>query len=263
MRLWGISDLHLAGGSGKTMDRFGPEWVGHAARIESAWRASVRDGDVVIVPGDLSWAMRLAEAASDLAWLAALPGRKVLVRGNHDYWWTTGAKLRAALPEGVYALRNDSVAIDGVAFAGVRYWTDPELVWPGAAEPETDAAPSLSAPPGAAPGPKAPAPRRDPAEDERLLEREIERLRLSLAALDPAARFRVALLHYPPVDPAGRVGRAIPVLAGAGIELCAFGHIHGYRSTVPPEWTALGVRCTLVSCDALGFAPRLLTEFEG
>src|SRR5512147_3257203 len=102
MKIWAIGDLHLGFSTGKWMDIFGAHWQGHAAKVEASWREVVAPGDIVLVPGDVSWAMKPAEVRQDLEWVAALPGTKVLVKGNHDYWWPgSQAKLRALLPPGV------------------------------------------------------------------------------------------------------------------------------------------------------------------
>src|SRR5512141_1638276 len=109
MNLWALSDLHLSFAFPKPMDVFGERWRDHGDRIAAAWRERVEPDDVVCLPGDLSWALRLSEVAGELAWLAELPGRKVLVKGNHDYWWDSIGKVRRALPEGVHALQNDAL----------------------------------------------------------------------------------------------------------------------------------------------------------
>lgn len=100
MTLFAIGDLHLPGGEEKPMDIFGDHWENHFAHIAADWRARVKDGDVVLIPGDISWAMQLERAVPDLQKIGALPGRKVLIKGNHDYWWNSVSKLRRVLPEG-------------------------------------------------------------------------------------------------------------------------------------------------------------------
>src|SRR5690554_4132578 len=145
MRLFAIADPHLSRARPKPMDVFGGNWEGHPNAFFDGWRETVEEGDLVLVPGDVSWAMRLEEA------LPELPGRKVLLRGNHDYWWPSISKLRRALPEGMYAIQNDALALDGVVVSGTRGW-----VCPGS--------------------------RVFTEEDERVYLREVERLSLSLDA---------------------------------------------------------------------------------
>ena len=122
MKIFAIADLHLPGGDVKPMDVFGAHWENHFERISEDWRARVTEEDVVLLPGDTSWAMQLRDALPDLERIAALPGRKILLRGNHDYWWSSLARLRAALPEGFYALQNDALLLSGTLFAGTRGW---------------------------------------------------------------------------------------------------------------------------------------------
>src|SRR5262245_49953192 len=125
MAVFAIGDLHLGFAVDKPMDRFGPHWAGHEERIARAWRERVASNDTVLVCGDTSWAMRLDEAAPDLAYVGALPGRKILVRGNHDYWWQSLKRVRAALPAGVEVLQNDSRLVEGWWVCGARGWSLP------------------------------------------------------------------------------------------------------------------------------------------
>ena len=112
MRVYAISDLHLLGGSDKSMSVFGSHWNGHFKRIGEDWRDRVTPEDLVLLPGDLSWAMKLEDALEDIALVAALPGRKVISRGNHDYWWNSISRVRDALPQDMYALQNDALNIE-------------------------------------------------------------------------------------------------------------------------------------------------------
>ena len=124
MSLFAIADLHLPARK-KPMDIFGPHWERHFERISEDWRSKVSPEDIVLLPGDLSWAMSLDEALEDLNCIGALPGRKILLRGNHDYWWSGIGRVRRALPDGMYALQNDAIELDGLVFAGTRGWTIP------------------------------------------------------------------------------------------------------------------------------------------
>ncbi|GAB4270553.1 metallophosphoesterase [Deferrisoma sp.] len=244
MRIWAISDLHLSFGKPKPMDLFGDHWRDHAARIARAWRERVAPEDVVCLPGDLSWALKPAEAQPDLAWLAGLPGRKVLVKGNHDYWWTSTSRVRRMLPEGAVAIQGDAVEIDGVGFAGARGWVDPTL----------DFAPLSDHLPGE---PAAMHGIRGEAEDRRIYERELGRLERSLRALGPGPALRVALLHFPPTSPRLEDTPVTRLLERHGVEVCAFGHLHGpgWERYENPYGEKNGVRYYLVSADFARFAP--------
>ena len=231
MRVYAIADLHLAFCTPKPMTVFGPQWAGHPQAIFDEWRAAVRDEDLVLLPGDLSWAMRLPEAMQDLAPVAALPGTKVLLRGNHDYWWPTASKLRAALPDGMLAVVNDAVRVGNVVVCGSRGWITPGFEPLG-------------------------------ADDQRLLDREAERLSLSVQAartLRQPGDHLILMLHYPPATPPYLANPITRVIDGARPDLIVYGHLHG----VAPERAMRhvnGVPAHLVAADALKFRPRLLLD---
>ncbi len=232
MEIFAIADLHLSHGVDKPMDVFGEHWRDHARRMAEAWDASVGPQDLVLCPGDLSWAMRLDDAAADLAWIGARPGIKVLGRGNHDYWWSAISKVRAALPEGCLALQNDAQRIGDIVVAGSRLWA-----LPGSSEYGPD--------------------------DEKILKREILRLELSLQAAEKLAEGRLpilAALHYPPMAPGGEANEVTALLQRFGVGLCIYGHLHGAASHHGAvEGERDGVIYRLVASDYLGFAPRRLT----
>lgn len=233
MQIFGISDLHLSFASDKPMDVFGEHWRDHATRMATAWDELVGPDDAVLVPGDISWALRLEQAAADLAWIAARPGRvKVLVRGNHDYWWSAIGKVRKALPPTLVALQNDAIDLGEVVVAGSRLWSCPGALDFG-------------------------------ADDQKIFQREIERLRLSLQAGRALAGARplVAAIHYPPfAADRGRTGTAFSeLLEQFGVALCVYGHLHG----APAHRTAFegvrgGVHYRLIACDHLRFRPARL-----
>lgn len=252
MKLFALSDPHLSFGTpNKTMDRFGPQWVGHAAKIAAAWRERVGADDVVLVPGDISWAMDLEGARPDLAFLGELPGHKVLLKGNHDYWWSTISKVRAALPPKMHAVQGDVVRVGRFAIAGSRLWDQPGVSFhdwidwrPGpagmvSAEPEGD----------------------DAAESARLFERELGRLERAMQALAAVRDLqRIAITHYPPCDGALTPTKATALLEGAGARHVVFGHLHSVKRD---RGIALFGRhgatvYHLASCDWIDFAPLLV-----
>ena len=220
MAVFAIADLHLPARV-KPMDVFGPHWRDHFARIQADWQARVAPEDLVLLPGDLSWAMHLEEALEDLESIHRLPGRKILLRGNHDYWWSSIGRVRRSLGEGMYALQNDSLLIDGRLYAGSRGWTIPG--------PEAD------------------------AEDVRIYNRERLRLEMSLKnarSRDAEAPITV-LMHYPPMtdDLAG----FSDILETWGVRDCVYGHLHGAALYGAVRGQRGGVRYHQVSCDGLDF----------
>ena len=221
MAVFAISDLHLPARV-KPMDVFGEQWKDHFARIRQDWLARVRPDDLVLLPGDLSWAMRLEEAVEDLNSIAALPGTKILLRGNHDYWWSAIGRVRRALGDGAYALQNDSVLFGGRLYAGTRGWTIPA---PDA--PEDD--------------------------DTRIYLRERMRLEMSLKharARDAGAPI-TAMMHYPPLT--DELPGFSDILEAYGVEDCVYGHLHGAGLHGAVRGERRGVRYHQVSCDGLGF----------
>ena len=228
MRIFGISDLHLSFSSDKPMDVFGDHWRGHADKMAATWDAMVGPDDVVLCPGDLSWAMKLDQAGPDLAWIGARPGRlKVLTRGNHDYWWSAIGKVRAALPAGVVALQNDALDLGDVVVCGSRLWTCPgALDWD--------------------------------SHDDKIYQREVERLRLSLEAGQKLAAGRplIAAIHYPPFDKQQGSTAYSALLEEFGVVVCVYGHLHGRRAhRTAFEGLRAGVRYHLIACDHLNFSP--------
>lgn len=247
MRVLALSDPHLSQGTpGKSMAIFGPPWEDHPRTMVERWRGTVAPDDVVIVAGDVSWARTLDQARPDLELLASLPGRKVLVRGNHDYWWQSPAKVRAALPPGLYALVNDALLLDGVAFAGTRLWDNPEV--------RLD---DLSLRPGVQPWVEPEPEPADAERSEKVLARELGRLETALSRLDPSARLRIAVVHYPPVGTDLTPTRATALLEAARVDHCVFGHLHALlpRTEAPLFGARNGVTYHLTSCDYLDMEP--------
>jgi predicted phosphohydrolase len=226
--IYGISDLHLSFSSDKPMDVFGAHWRDHHVRMAEAWDERIGEDDVVLCPGDLSWAMRLGEAERDLAWIGERTGRlKVLGRGNHDYWWSAIGKVRKALPDGCVALQNDAFDLGDVVISGSRCWAAP-----GALDFSQ--------------------------KDEKIYERELGRLRLSLQAGRKLAGERplIAAIHYPPFGADGRATGFSELLEEFGVDLCVYGHLHGRRAhRTAVQGAVNGVHYRLIACDHLEFAP--------
>ena len=227
MRIFAIGDLHLSGAQPKSMDVFGRHWARHWDRIRANWREVVQPQDVVLVPGDISWAMDLGGAQVDLDEICQMPGQKVLLRGNHDYWWSSLSQLRACLPENMHAVQNDAFDAGDCVFCGTRGWTIPL-------------------------GQNA------TAQDEKLYRREALRLEMSLkdAARIANGRPIFAMMHYPPLLPeTARQGTEFTrLLSEYGVKRCVYGHLHGQSVQRGFSGSYRGVRYDLVSCDALGFA---------
>ena len=225
MNIYAISDLHLSNTAHKPMDIFGGNWEGHFEKIKSDWLAKVKDEDVVLISGDISWAMKLEDALVDLHEIAKLPGKKVFIRGNHDYWWNGITKLRDRAPDGSFVfLQTDAVKIGEFVIVGSRGWT-----CPGSAD-YTE-------------------------QDDKLYKREAERFRL--AFLD-AERLKedgdkvIAMIHYPPFGIKTESTLFTELFEKNGVEKAVFGHIHG-AAYFPLKTERNGVEYILASCDKVGF----------
>ena len=125
MKIYAISDLHISINNEKPMDVFGGKWVGYLEKIISDWKEKVCDDDLVLIGGDISWAMKIEDAKQDIELLKDLKGKKIFIKGNHDYWWSGISKVRDILPKNCYALQNDSIKIDNVIICGSRCWAVP------------------------------------------------------------------------------------------------------------------------------------------
>lgn len=227
MSLYAISDPHLSLTTDKSMTVF-PGWDDYVMRLEKQWRQLVTPEDTVVLAGDISWAMTLDDALEDFRFLHALPGRKLLFKGNHDYWWCTRRKMDTFFEENglssLTVVHNDAVTVDDrFAVCGSRGWFY------------------------------------DDAEDNvKILRREAERLRTSIRAAKQTELEPVVFLHYPPLFD-GRVCEELTdVLKAEGIKRCYYGHVHGagIRQAFEGEWE--GITFRLTSCDALHFCPLLI-----
>ena len=257
MKIFALSDPHLALATpGKEMDRFGEQWVNHPQKIAAAWRECVGAQDLVLVPGDISWAMRLPEARADLEFLGSLPGRKVLVKGNHDYWWASHAKVKGVLPPGIDALQADALQVGEVLLAGTRLWDLPDTRF----GPIIDWQPTD----GAKISPEDEGP--DTELSRKIFRREVSRLTRALQGLAalkaPEGLLRIALTHYPPVGPDLAANEITELFETHRIRHAVFGHLHAVRQDLnpPPFGERAGVRYHLASCDYLEFRPRFIDE---
>jgi len=230
--LFAISDLHLPGSTQKPMGIFGTHWEGHFDRIRVNWREQVKQEDIVLLPGDFSWAMNLQDVSTDLAAIEELPGRKILLRGNHDYWWSSLQKLQAILPPSIDVLQNNALCSGRVVICGSRGWLIPNEYWTS----------SL---------------------DWRIYRRELIRLEMSLQAarrLSPKGPL-VAMLHYPPFNEVHEPSDVTHLLQNYGVCEAVYGHLHGESLQTAYSGWLDGILYTQVSCDGLGFSlKRLLTE---
>lgn len=220
MKIYAISDLHLSSNCDKPMDIFGKGWDNYIENIKNDWEQKVLDDDLVILAGDFSWAMQTDDAMADFDVLKNLKGRKVLVRGNHDYWWKSIGKLRESVPEGFFLLQNDSVRFDDVIICGTRGWTI-------AAD--------------------------NSEEDNKILLREIERMKLALASAQKKrtnGENLIVATHFPPFNPQRQNGVLTELFEQNNVNAVVYGHLHGKDNAQKP-FVRNNITYYLTSCDTL------------
>ncbi|SHJ34057.1 hypothetical protein SAMN02745975_01867 [Geosporobacter subterraneus DSM 17957] len=230
MKIYVIGDLHLSGSVEKPMGVFGLHWENHHEKIEYHWKAQVRDEDLVLVPGDISWAMRLEEAMIDLQWIHQLPGKKVLLRGNHDYWWGSVTKLNH-LFQNMFFLQNNSFQFGDYSICGTRGWLCAN-------------------------------PYKFDAQDEKVYNRELQRLKLSLESTKGTGKNKIIVMtHYPPTNDKMEPSGFTEIYEAYGVEKVVYGHLHGsdgFRGAL--QGIHKGVQYYLTSCDFLDFKPLRIVE---
>ena len=221
MKVYAISDLHISTNTDKPMDVFGGNWVGYLDKIKSDWHEKVCDEDLVLIGGDISWAMTIEDAKADLDTLKDLPGKKVFIKGNHDYWWSGIGKVRDIMPKNCFALQNDSMRFDGLVVCGSRGWSVP-------GSPDFD------------------------ERDMKIYLRETERFRLSLTSAQKIMREGdklVALIHFPPFNVKREDSAFTQTFEKFGVNSVVYGHLHGKNVRADKFVVKNGVKYYLTSCD--------------
>ncbi len=248
MSIWALSDLHLAFSvPEKTMETFGPSWKNYSEKIEANWKKMISSADLVLIPGDISWAMHLEQALIDLEWIDALPGTKVIIRGNHDYWWSSSSKLSKVMPPSIHFIHNNHFIWNEIAIGGARLWDTPEYSFNPYIEFQENPRARIKTLEQLA---------QEKEEGERIFIRELERLKLSLSQLPKESQVRIAMTHYPPIDANLQPSRASQILEFYQIRHCVFGHLHNVRKGALPFGEAHGVNYHFTSCDYLNFIPE-------
>ena len=227
--VFAISDLHLSFARSKPMDIFGDHWIDHPQKIASAWKKNVTENDIVLIGGDVSWAIKLESAQVDLDFVDSLPGHKVMIRGNHDFWYPKSAAKRKALPQSINALYRSSCVINGVAFIGCK----------GLSFEKEDVA--------------------DEGSHKKDLKRQLANLEASLNHLRESEEEYstiVALIHYPPAGPGETKSPVTKLLEEAGVSWCIYGHLHSKEDFDYAIQGQVGkVNYSLTSADYLSFTP--------
>lgn len=229
MAIFVIGDLHLSFNNPKPMDIFGENWAGHEEKVRSNWIENVKEDDLVILPGDFSWETYLVDTKQDFDYLNNLPGQKLLLKGNHDYWWTTVTNMKNFLNENNYTnidfLYNNSYEFENKIICGTRGWS---II--------------------------------DENADEKLINRELIRLEISLQ--DGINKYGtdkelIVFMHYPPITKAKIVSeeemKFVELMKKYNVKRCYYGHLHGASISDAVEGNIEGIEFKLVSADGLDF----------
>lgn len=242
--VWAIADLHLSFGTpNKEMDVFGPRWANHAQRVKEHWTQLVRPEDLVLIAGDISWGMTPEQALPDLEWIHNLPGTKVMIKGNHDYWWSSLNKVEKILPPSIHLIQNNSFVWNGIGIAGTRLWDTPDISYDGFIEMTEN--------------PRAKQLTEVSLNDEtvKVFTRELGRLENSLKSIPKSCEKKLVMTHYPPVGPHLEPSAACAVLEKYHVDMCVFGHIHNFVHNVPVFGELNGVKYVFTACDYLNCTP--------
>ena len=227
MSIYAIADLHLSFSTNKPMDIFGDNWENHSDKIKQNWLKIVKEEDTILLPGDLSWGMTFEEAKPDFEYLNSLPGRKILLKGNHDYWWGTANKIKQFLDENKFnnidILYNNSYLIEDIIVCGTRGWTISN----------------------------------NTEDDEKILKREILRLELSLK--DGIQKYGtdkeiIVCMHYPPINENFKDdSEFMQIMKKYNVKKCVYGHLHGEAHKEAVQGNIEGIDLQLISSDYTNF----------
>ena len=232
MSLFAIADTHLSLGTDKPMDIF-KGWSDYVERLEKNWRLLVNEDDTVVIAGDISWAMKLEECEKDFTFLENLPGKKIILKGNHDYWWKSISQIRAALPCGFYALQNDCVKFGNKIICGSRGWC-------------VEGSPDFK------------------EQDRKIYLRETERLKLALSAAEKVREDGdeiYCMVHFPPFNARRENSLFTDLFESKGVSKVIYGHLHGSDSRTDLKIVKNGVVYYLTSCDQVNNELTLIGEF--
>lgn len=232
MKVYAISDLHLSATGEKPMEVFGFKWKDYVRKIKEDWQSKVTDEDVVLIAGDISWAMKLPDAVKDINYfMEGLKGKVVFIRGNHDYWWQSLTKIRKAMPGNCYVLQNDCIKLGNVIIGGTRGWC-------------VEGSPDFK------------------EEDRKLYNRETERMKLVFYNINKVREEGdkvIAMIHYPPFNVKREDSAFTQLFEQNNVDCVVYGHLHGSDSRTDLSIVKNGINYRLTSCDILN---NKLVEIE-
>lgn len=228
MSLFAIADTHLSFGTDKPMDTF-EGWNNYTEKLQKNWNKVVSEKDIVVIAGDISWAMNFCELIPDFEFIENLNGNKIILKGNHDYWWNTKSKMNKFIEENSFNsirfLHNNSITCGGISVCGSRGW-----LFENGGE-----------------------------SDEKVLNREVMRIKRSLDSAE--CDNKIVFLHYPPLTTNSICLEIIDLFAEYGIKKCYYGHLHGEAAKYAADGKVNGIDFKLISCDKLNFTPYLIYKY--
>ena len=223
--IYGIGDLHLDYSKTKPMDIFGDTWLNHEENIFNNWVKLVGDEDLVLLPGDISWALRLEDAFDDLKRIDNLPGKKIISKGNHDYWWESLSKLNQLNLDTIFFIHNNSYIYKDVGIAGTRGWV---------ARDSDDFT----------------------AKDEKIFTRELSRLEMSLSSIKDNVNKKIVMIHYPPFNIDLTTNEFVSLMKKHKVDICVYGHLHGEGHKYAIEGNIEGIEFHCLSSDYINFITK-------
>lgn len=225
--IFAIGDLHFDNTGEKPMDIFGDNWLDHEERIITTWKSIVGENDLVLLGGDISWALKLEDAYEDLLKIDKLPGRKIMIKGNHDYWWSSLKKLNDLRLKTIYFLQNNSFIYDDVAIVGTRGWSSID-------SDKSD------------------------VQDKKIFDRELNRLELSLESIADKVNRKIVMLHYPPFNIDYTPNEFVELMRKFNVDICIYGHLHAEGHKYAVEGFVSGIEFHCISSDFIDFVPKII-----
>lgn len=247
MTIWALSDPHLSFDTPKkSMEAFGALWKHWTDKIYQSCHKFIKKEDLLLIAGDISWAKNPEQALKDLLWIDDLPGQKIILKGNHDYWWPSTKKLNKILPKSIQALHGNAISFQDISIAGTRLWDSDEFNFDEVIEIKKNPLENK----------KNFSAEETMLENKKIFERELIRLQLSLDQMDQKAKYRLVMLHYPPIGLDLKESRVHQLLKSYKVDICVFGHLHSLKTSKPLFGEKEGIVYHLTSCDYLNFIPK-------
>lgn len=229
--IYSIADLHFDYSQKKPMGVFGDNWIKHEEKIIKNWNENVKKSDIILIPGDISWALKLEDAYYDLKRIDKLPGKKIFIKGNHDYWWQSLNKIKNLNLKSLYFIQNNSFIFGNIAIAGTRGWKSKD---------SDDFK----------------------EKDKKIYRRELLRLEMSLNSIKKKVDKKIVMLHYPPFNYDKKKTEFVDLMKEHNVDICLYGHLHSEGHEYVVEGDIKGIEFHCVSSDFINFNPKLILRSD-